>query len=236
MARRASCNENIAITRKALVGVALPNVRAVKTPPQWVQIWTKNGGKHRGRPLREARTELSTPASSRRFRRGCGGIPKIRAKSATGGVLRDALAALSEKTGTLATKSCRRQPWQRFADELAVEQRAWHQRLGRHHARTREITSRGHMTDDRSLREKVADAARATADIRRHVEHLTNEAFAAAEQQRRIEEAMRENADQSLRMVGPGWRQSDPGPVSALGRSGRAPPRRVGRILTQLGQ
>jgi hypothetical protein len=26
----------------------------------------------------------------------------------------------------------RRQPWQRFADELAVEQRAWHQRLGRH--------------------------------------------------------------------------------------------------------
>jgi hypothetical protein len=45
------------------------------------------------------------------------------------------------------------------------------------------------MTDDRSLREKVADAARATADIRRHIERLTTEAFAAAERQRLIEEA-----------------------------------------------
>jgi hypothetical protein len=77
------------------------------------------------------------------------------------------------------------------------------------------------MTDDRSLREKVADAARATAEIQRHIERLTNGAFAAAEQQvHRKPKPMRENADQSLHLVDPRWRQPDPRPVSALGRSG----------------
>jgi hemerythrin-like domain-containing protein len=52
------------------------------------------------------------------------------------------------------------------------------------------------MTDDRSLREKVADAARATAEIRRHIERLTNEAFAAAKQQvHRKPKPMRKNAN-----------------------------------------
>jgi hypothetical protein len=33
-------------------------------------------------------------------------------------------------------------------------------------------------TDDRSLSDKIADAARATAEIRRHIERLTVEALA----------------------------------------------------------
>ena len=45
------------------------------------------------------------------------------------------------------------------------------------------------MTDDRSLQQKVDDAARATWEIWNHLERLTAEAFAAAEQQRFIEEA-----------------------------------------------
>jgi hypothetical protein len=44
------------------------------------------------------------------------------------------------------------------------------------------------MADDQ-LRELVVSAGRATAEIKNHLERLTAEAFAAAEQQRFIEEA-----------------------------------------------
>jgi hypothetical protein len=41
---------------------------------------------------------------------------------------------------------------------------------------------------ERSLQQKVDDAAEASAQIWKHIRRLTNEAFAAAEQQRLTEE------------------------------------------------
>jgi hypothetical protein len=61
-------------------------------------------------------------------------------------------------------------------------------------------------TDDRSLSDKIADAARATAEIKRRLEQLTEEAFAQ---------------DQPTTEVAPGWRQPDPATMSAFGRAAR---------------
>jgi hypothetical protein len=56
------------------------------------------------------------------------------------------------------------------------------------------------MTDARSLQQLVDDAAQATRKIWNHLERLTAEAFAAAEQQRLIEKA---KANARKRELGP---------------------------------
>ena len=41
-------------------------------------------------------------------------------------------------------------------------------------------------SDDRSLRDKIKDAPRATAEIKRHLEHLTEEALARLNRQNEV--------------------------------------------------
>jgi hypothetical protein len=60
------------------------------------------------------------------------------------------------------------------------------------------------MNDDQSLRERVASAAQASRDIWRHLEKLTAAAFAAAEQQKLIEET-RANARKRELGLTHGW-------------------------------
>jgi hypothetical protein len=70
-------------------------------------------------------------------------------------------------------------------------------------------------TDERSLRDKIKDAERATAEIKRHLEHLTEEGLA------------RHSTDNRGR---PGVAATCPATKSALGRSGRAARNEVGRF------
>jgi hypothetical protein len=70
-------------------------------------------------------------------------------------------------------------------------------------------------TDDRSLSDKIADAARATAEIKRRLEQLTSEAFAQ---------------DQPTTEVAPLVAAACPATMPALGRSGRAARNEVGRF------
>jgi len=69
--------------------------------------------------------------------------------------------------------------------------------------------------DERSLRDKIKEAERATVEIKRHLEHLTERARKALNRQTEVV---------------PGWRQPDPTTMSALGRSGRAARNEVGRF------